>query len=133
MKFSTFATDIESEETGKWFELGDGARIKLRSFQSKRSSDVREALEAPYIALKRTGKSIPSEEQETLLIRQMAQAIVVDWEGFTEDDGETLVPFTAKAAEAKLSEFREFRNLVARLVTDDDAFKVQTKVEAEKN
>jgi hypothetical protein len=133
MKFSTFATDIESEETGKWFELGEGTRIKLRSFQSKRSQEVREALEAPYLALKRTGKGIPQKEQETLLIKQMAQAIVADWEGFTEEDEVTELPYSVDAAEAQLTKYREFRNLIAKLVTDDDAFKVQDKAEAEKN
>jgi hypothetical protein len=133
MKFSTFATDVESEETGKWFELGDKARIKLRSFQSKRSQEVREALEAPYLAMKRSGKGIPQGDQERLLIAQMAQAIVADWEGFTEEDEETVLPFSVKAAEDQLTKYREFRNLIAKLVTDDDAFKVQNKAEAEKN
>lgn len=133
MKFSTYATDETSEEQGKWFELGEGAKIKLRSFQSKKSQAVREALEEPYLALKRSGKGIPSGEQETLLIKQMAQAIIADWEGFTEDDETTLIPFSVKAAEAKLTEYREFRNLVARLVTDDDAFKAQNKAAAVKN
>lgn len=133
MKFSTFATDVESEENGKWFDLGDGARIKLRSFQSKRSQEVREALEAPYLAMKRTGKGIPQAEQEKLLIKQMAQAIVADWEGFTEDDDVTEIPYSPAAAEDKLNKFREFRNLVARLVTDDDAYKLQAKADAEKN
>jgi len=132
MKFSTFATDIESEENGKWFELGEGAKIKLRSFQSERSQKVRESLEAPYLALKRSGKGIPQGEQETLLIRQMAQAIIADWEGFTDEDDE-VIPFSQKAAEEKLTTYREFRNLVARLVTDDDAYKAEAKEEAEKN
>jgi hypothetical protein len=132
MKFSEFATDIESEEDGKWFELGGGTKIKLRSFQSKKSQDVREALEAPYLALKRSGKGIPQSDQETLLIRQMAQAIIAGWEGFKDDDDND-VKFSAKVAEEKLATYREFRNLVAKLVTDDDAFKIQAKDDAVKN
>lgn len=132
MKFTDFATDTASEEDGKWFELGQGTRIKLRSFQSERSLKVRENLESPYLALKRSGKGIPQTEQETLLIKQMAQAIIVDWEGFT-DENDAPVAYNAKTAEKMLNEYREFRNLVARLVTDDDAFKIQEKLESEKN
>lgn len=132
MKFSEFATDTTSEEEGKWFELGGGARIKLRSFQSKKSGKVRETLEAPYLALKRSGKGIPQEEQEVLLIRQIAQAIIADWEGFTDDDDQPLL-YNAKVAEKMLTDYREFRNTIARLVTDDDAFKLQEKEESEKN
>jgi Na+/phosphate symporter len=132
MKFSEFATDIESEENGRWFELGEGASIRLRSFQSKVSQDVREALEAPYLALKRANKAIPSAEQETLLIKQMAKAIIVDWKGFMDDEDQE-VAYSVKVAEEKLTSYREFRNLVARLVTDDDAYKVLAKEEAVKN
>lgn len=131
MDFNEFATDENAEENGKWFKLSATAEVKLRSYQSKKSLAVREALEEPYLALKRANKSIPAEDQERMLIEQMAKAILVDWKGF-EEDGVT-VPFSAKKALEVLTKYREFRNVIARLVADDDAFKLANKVEAEKN
>lgn len=131
MDFNEFATDTSSEENGKWFNLSETARIKLRSFQSEKSQKVREQLEEPYLALKRSGKGIPQGDQEKLLIKQMAYAIVVDWEGMKDSGKEA--PFSASKAEEMLTKHREFRNLIARLVTDDDAFKASLKEESEKN
>lgn len=131
MDFNDFATDIDAEENGRWFDLGSDSSIQLRSFDSKKSRDVRKSLMLPYTAKVRAGKELSDEEQEDVTIKQMAKAIIVDWKGFKEN-GKS-IPFNAVNAENYLRKYKKFRNLVAQLVIEDDSFKAELKEDAEKN
>lgn len=129
--FSRFKTDETKEEQGIWVNFGDGIRIKVRRFKSKASQDARKELEKPLTAEIRRG---PLEEkvQEDLLIRQMAKAIIVDWEGVTDEDGEEL-DCTFDTKYQILKALPEFRDDIAAIALDRDSFKAALDEDAEKN
>ena len=131
MDFSTFATDAIAEQDGKWFEFGTDARIKLRSFSSKISRDVRKTLEKPYIGLTRSGTSLPDDILEDLLVKQMAKALIVDWSGFTDEGKE--IPYSSDVAETLLSKYPKLRDRIAKIIADDESFAAEAKVQSEGN
>lgn len=129
--FSRFAMDDKKEEQGVWVDFGDGIKVKVRRFKSKASQDARKELEKPLTAEIRRG---PLEEkvQEDLLIKQMAKAIIVDWKGVTDEDGEELdCDFESKYY--ILKQLPEFRDEIAAIALDRDAYKAGLDEEGEKN
>lgn len=131
MDFNTYLTDSAAEQDGKWFDFGPDAKIKLRAPSSNKSREVRKSLEKPFVALTRAGQTIPDDKLEEILIKQMAQALIVDWSGFT-DNGVAL-DFSATAAEALLVKYPRLRNIIAKIISDDEAFSVAQKEDAVKN
>jgi hypothetical protein len=120
MDLSTFATDASAEQDGKWFDFGPDAKIKLRSFTSQKSREVRRKLDKPYVGITRAGGTLSDEIQEDLLIKQMSQALIVDWRGFSEKDEE--LAFSVEAAEALLRKYPRFRNNLAAIIANDASF-----------
>ena len=142
-----FATDKKAEQDGRWFDMGPDSRIKLRSFTSQKSKEVRRDLETPYAAILRNG-SLSDEINEDIATKQMAQAIIVDWENFQDvvvDDNGNIVldengdPKTevVQHSEANalrmLKKYHKFREFVAATVINDDSFKAKLRGDAEGN
>lgn len=129
--YKRFKTDETKEEQGVWVNFGDGIKVKVRRFKSKASQDARKKLEEPFTAEIRRG---PLDEKiaEDLLIRQMAMAIVVDWQGVTSEDGKEL-PCTFENKYEILKALPEFRDEIAAIAIDRDSFKASLQEEGEKN
>lgn len=129
--FTRFKTDEKKEEEGIWVNFGEGFRVKVRRFKSKASQDARKELEKPFTAEIRRG---PLDEKiaEDLLIKQMAMAIIVDWEGATNEEGKSL-PCTFENKYYVLKSLPEFRDEIAAIAIDRDSFKSASDEEGEKN
>lgn len=137
---SFFATDADAEENGRWFDIGPKAKIKLRSFSSAKSKEVRRKLERPYAAILRTGKNLSDEINEGIAIKQMAEAIIVDWRGLTTTvtDAEGNVsqvdnPYSQGACLELLNASSKFRDFIAQVVINDDSFKPEDRDDGVKN
>lgn len=90
-----YATDRNLEEEGVWVDFGDGLKVKIRRLSSKTSRETRRKLEKPYAAQFRN-REMPDSLQDELLNKQVAQAIVLDWEGV--EDPTTPAPAEGKTA-----------------------------------
>lgn len=129
--FNRFKMDEKKEEQGVWVNFGEGLKVKVRRFKSKASQDARKELEKPFTAELRRG---PLDEKiaEDLLLRQMAKAIIVDWEGVTDEEGNEL-ECTFETKLDVLKALPEFRDEIVSIAIDRDSFKAALDEEAEKN
>ena len=126
-----FGTDKDKEEQGVWIPLADKIRVKIRRFKSKASQDARTEFQKPYIAMIRRD-SLSEEVSVEILEKQMAKAIIVDWEGITDDAGND-IPCTYENKLAILKALPDFRDEIAALAIARDSFKAEDDADAEKN
>jgi hypothetical protein len=129
--FDLYATSEEDAENGKWFTLSPEIKVKLRRFKSKKSRKVRERLEAPYKRTMRGGE-LPEAVLESILLEQMAEAIIVDWKGFTDREGNA-VPYSKEAALQIMDALPELRDELANMAIKLDNFRDEDKEEIEGN
>lgn len=102
-----YKTNEKLEEDGVWVDFGGGVRVKIVRVTSRRSRDVRRKLERQY-AKKYRNQDIPPEVMETILVEQLAQAIVQDWEGVTDLEGRAM-EFNQENARFIFRKFKDFR------------------------
>lgn len=128
-----YATDRSLEEEGVWVDYGDGLKVKVRRLNSKHSRETRRKLEKPYAAQFRN-RDMPESLQEELLNKQVAKAIVVDWEGVENPDkeGEQL-PCTEENVLRMITEFPDFRDDILTAAMERTTFEKEQRKAAEKN
>lgn len=95
--FDIFASSKESEEDGRWVELGGTTAIKIRAFGAKVVTDMREELMKPHQTLLRVGGKIPDDKNEEIGLKVLSGAIIADWKGVKNADKQ---PVEYSAAEA---------------------------------
>lgn len=130
--YSTYETDQSAETDGVWVDLGPELKVKLRRFSCPQAKTVRKRLETPYAGTIRAGGSIPDEVMEGITIQIIAEAIIVDWEGATDREGNPL-PNTTAAKLQVLNDLPDFRNQIAAIALDRDTFKKELDEDAVKN
>lgn len=111
-----FAVDRESAEEGKWFKIGAFAEMKIRRFNSKKSTKIRELLTAQYAPVRVPGMDVklPEAVEEALNIEHIATGILVDWRGIVDKNGET-IPYSKDAAVAMLKKLPDLVSVIAQL------------------
>jgi hypothetical protein len=110
--------ETKEEELGRWFEFGD-ARLLIASL---RSAKFREAIALrckPYRAQARRGM-LPSDVLDSITTEELANHILLAWEGITEN-GKT-VKYSREAALRFLKEFPKFNELVLEFAGNEAAF-----------
>ncbi len=130
--YETFSTDLAAETDGVWIPFGEGTRVKVRRFQSKPVQMVQQRLQKPYAGLVRGGQSLPDDIAEKITIRLIAEAVIVDWEGVTDREG-NILPNTTEAKVQVLTDLPDFRNAVASAAMEREVFKAQSDEESAKN
>jgi len=113
-------------DEGQWFDLGDGARIRLRSRDSKEVRNAIRRATRPHQAAIRADR-FPMEKMEAIMTDVMAGTIIVDWEGITE--GGKPVAFSVDTARRFVTEFPEFRRIVDAFASDLAAFNQEQRQE----
>jgi hypothetical protein len=116
MKFSKFATDKSLEIEGAWVDIGDDAHIRVARIGNDRYAKRLETLYKPYRKMQRTN-SVPDDLARKLFIDALATTVLLEWKGFTNEDGSE-VPYTVDTAIAKLTELKDFRELVVEIATE---------------
>jgi hypothetical protein len=106
---SQFGTDPTLENDGRWVALGDGAEIRVARWLNDRHRAAAARLREPYKAFDLAGRDLPADVALEITIGGMAEAVLVDWKGLVDDDGQPL-PYSTEAAaqELKIKDFREF-------------------------
>jgi len=95
--------------TGKWFDVGQGARLKVAKGGNERHENALKRLRRPY----RSMRNIPDDVIENITIQAMAETILLDWEG-VEESGEPVKSTVEKRVEY-LTTYPDFKEQVANI------------------
>jgi hypothetical protein len=118
-----YSTSRELENDGVWVTLGDDIQVKIRRANSKKSKDVRKRLEKPYLSMIRRD-TLPDNVQEQIVAKHVAEGILIDWKGMTDDEDKEL-PFSLEAAVKLCTDYPDFRDDVINLAVEAGTFKAQ--------
>ena len=130
-----FNTDRDLEEQGKWFNdvLGDKSDVNLKVRRMSAEAVVKFQQDMVQQNRYRMKEGKFSEEVATeILIETLAGAVLVDWNGVTDEAGNT-VPFSVDAAKEYLTDLRDFRLLVSALSNNMDAYRKGVEADTSKN
>ncbi len=92
--------------SGKWFDVGDGARLKIAKVGNERHESVLKRLRRPF----KNMRTIPEDTQTELSTKALSEAVLLDWEG-VDENGEP-VECTPDKRYRYLMDFPDFRELV---------------------
>lgn len=95
---SRYKTDKDLVEKGTWIDFGDGVKVQIRSANSVIAAEALDELYRPYRALMKANR-MPADRDQELMQTWAGQALIVDWEGLPDDDGETMAHSTEAAIE----------------------------------
>jgi hypothetical protein len=134
--FSRLAgTDRAAEEQGRWFEdiLGpmSGVHVKLRRMTSPPVDKAYQSLIQANHHRMVKGK-FPKEVDEELLYEMLGDAVILDWKGIFDDEGNEVV-FSPETAKAYVKDYPDFRRLIVNLAGSMDAFRKEMADAVEKN
>jgi len=124
-----FAVDKEKESSGVWVPIGENARLKIARANNPNFKRLFRKLIAPYTAAIRTN-SLPDDVDDEIMIKAIAETILVDWDGITENGAP--VPYSVEKAIEYLKH-EPFRDMVTTFSRDLELFKQAQDEETEKN
>jgi hypothetical protein len=128
-----YSTDKSMEEDGVWVDYGGGIKVQIRRMNSTKSRDTRRRLEKPYTKGFR-GQDLPEDLQEELLNQQIAQAIVVAWEGVPDpDDPKKAITCTPENVMKVIKAFPDFRDDIIAAAIERATFQKEQLEQTEKN
>lgn len=121
MDLSTiFSTDQQLEITGRWFNFGEKARVKIARQNNPKNREAVRRVFAPYREAT-IGGAHDDTTAVKLLIEVMADSILVGWEGLTEK-GQPL-PYSKENAVRLLTNLPNFRDWVVTQAQRMENFK----------
>lgn len=126
-----YKTDPDLENNGVWIDFGDDVHVKITRFGTTKSKEVRRRLEKPYQNFTRKG-GIPDSVLEEILMKQIAEAIIVDWKGVTDEEGAVL-DCTYDNRLTVLKKYPDFRDDVVLAASERDTFKTANVEDGAKN
>lgn len=133
--FNRYGTDPSLEEEGVKVDFGDGLKIQVRRLNSKHSRETRRKLEKPYTAQFRN-RDMPDSLQEQLLNKQIAESIVVNWEGVPDPDKpDKELQCTPENVLKMVSDprFKDFRDDILTAALERTTFEKTAREDAAKN
>jgi hypothetical protein len=121
--FDEYETSTEAEEDGAWVEFRAGVKVKIRS---ENSSEVREYLtkltKTQRNILKANGWVLPPKLQDRNDVLACKNAIVTDWEGVTDREGNP-VPYSPDNVERILTALPRLREEILFIAKTDETYK----------
>lgn len=127
-----FGTDAKREIEGTTVDLGEGASVTVARWNNARHRAALDRLRRPYRSLLLAGRELPEDVSEAIGIEAMAETILLDWQGFIDESGQPLA-HSREAAQALLTEVKDFRDQIAFLALQAENFRVDALEQAEKN
>ena len=128
--FKKYATDEKLEEDGTWTEIGPKTRLLVARLGNPRYRAAFKRLSRPYQA-QIDRNSLPEEIQEQILIKSLAETVLLGWEGL-EEGGQPLA-YSKETALRLLTDLKDFRDDVLTLARQAEAYRVQALEDAVKN
>jgi len=80
-----FRTDEDKQIHGVWVDFGAGAAFKIASLENPEFVEAFRRETKPYTDL---GREVPEDDQEDIMVRLMAQHIILDWKNVYDDEEE---------------------------------------------
>ena len=121
-----FGTDKELEDDGKWFDIGDGASVRVARFGNDAHRKLLLRLREPYKALLLRGGEIPDDVNESIIVESMAQTILLDWKGMLDQDGNEL-KYDVEAGRTAFNLYKDFLELVSQLSLNATNFRTEVQ------
>ena len=109
MEINKFRIDPGKVETGVWKTLyedetsGDKFEICVTKIPNRAYNQLLTRLQKPYQKLRRAGGEIPTKESEEITARAIAETVLLDWRGLTEN-GKAIAYDPKRGAQALLDE-----------------------------
>lgn len=125
-----YKTDESLETSGVWESIGNGIKVKVARFNNTNHKRIMEVLMKPHQHSLRNN-TLAEDVAEELLIKGMAKAVLLDWEGLEEDG--VPVKYSNKESIRVLTEYKDFRSIVRSISESMEVFKHQDDEETEKN
>jgi len=122
-----FGTDQNKEKEGVWQDMGDGLKMRIARIGNPNYQKRFQALSKPHRRALRRG-TLSDEIAEQLLIKCLAETIVLDWEG-VEENGET-IPYSVDNAIRILTDYPDLRNYVNDIANEMEGYKEDADEEA---
>lgn len=116
-------------EDGKWFDLSDTAKIKLRYLGSEVAKRAYENLMRPFAQRQKLGLELTEAESKKVNVEFLSSTIILDWQGITGKDGE-VIEYSPEAVATLCEALPRFTALIFRIATDESNFEKEL-VEAE--
>lgn len=123
--FDTFSTNKESEEAGTWVDLSPKTGFKIRAFNAKAVSDLREKLMKPFQTIVRAGLEIPQDKNEEIGLKVISGAVLADWKGIVVEGNE--IAFSPDAAYTLLKKLPKLANFIASNAMESANFREEQK------
>jgi hypothetical protein len=134
--FDLLETDTDSEENGRWFrdifEDGSNIDLKLRRMTSKASMRARRNLDKQYKSKQNKRGEYDDETALVVIAKQIANGVIVDWNGVFDRDGSKMA-CTAANAEMLIAKLPALRDAVLVIASEMDNFRLEQREETEKN
>jgi len=122
-----FGTDQNKEKEGVWQDMGDGLKMRIARIGNPNYQKRFQALSKPHRRALRRG-TLSDEIAEQLLIKCLAETIVLDWEG-VEENGST-IPYSVDNAIRVLTDYPDLRNYVNDIANEMEGYKEDVDEEA---
>ena len=121
-----FATDESLEEEGAWVTVNDliGLKIKVRRLRSDAVIKVFERVVREHYGEEflRKPEGLSESESETILKRQLAEGVIVDWKGVRNNKTGKEIPYSKEAA-LQMMNMKDFREFVYQAANSRDTFR----------
>jgi hypothetical protein len=127
MKISAFKTDRQRENEGVWVAIGDGARVKVARFNNERYKQTFLEVSKPYKVQVRTG-TLQEEVAQGILRDCFARAILLDWEGLQDDEGND-IPYSEEAAKELLA-IPDFMSMIEDFANSRELYRREAQEQA---
>ena len=125
MKLRTFKADSAQDIEGVWEDIpgeGDEKPLRLKVARTNNPKFIAAQRHFGRSLVRQLRTSLGFAKAEEITFRAYARAILVDWEGLEDDDGNP-VPYSEKMAYEIMSKHREFFTLVQGLADDRERFR----------
>lgn len=109
MAFKIPKNPVVELEEGSWAPY-EGSKFKIAYAGNVKFARVKDRIEKPHRRMIEKGQVDPA-DQRKWLIQGLAEAILVDWDGVTDDDGNS-VAYSKAAAIQALTNSEELRDFV---------------------
>jgi hypothetical protein len=134
MDLNRFKADTALEDEGVWntVDAASGCRLKIARIGNRRYRETMARRLKPYRRALRSG-TLDDQVTERITAEVLAETVLLDWQGL-ERAGEA-VAYSPEAAAAILADpaYKDFRDLVVELASDQEAYRERELEDAEKN
>jgi hypothetical protein len=112
--------DREKAENGVWVEVTPGLRVLIARMPNSR---LEQRLAKVSKAQQRSMRyNANAEALKAVMIDAVAHCVLLGWEGLTEDDNVTPVPYSVETAVKQLTEVPEFFRFVVETAQDNSLY-----------